>query len=151
MGNLSSSSVCWNSKNCSTLHIQLVGSSTPLYLGKSILANFGLYEFRCPLVFFFFLERFPAVESSPESLLCKSSIDAANFFVYSDEAFMKFSNVFCKLENCCSMRSILVSAIGKECGSNTKLLHECITDLVTRVETGKEARSCFLFFPIFAN
>jgi hypothetical protein len=31
------------------------------------------------------------------------------------------------------------------------LLRECVTDLVTRVETGKEAGSCFLFFPIFAN
>jgi hypothetical protein len=101
--------------------------------------------------FFFFLERFPAVESSPESLLCKSSIDAANFFVCSDEAFMKFSNVFCKLDNCCSMRSILVLAIGKERVFDIKLLRECVTNLVTRVETGKEAGSYFLFFPIFAN
>jgi hypothetical protein len=91
------------------------------------------------------------MESSPKSLLCKSSIDAANFFVYSDEAFMKFSNVFCKLENCCSMRSILVFAIGKEFGFDTKLLRECIIDLVTWVETRKEAESCLLFFSIFAN
>jgi hypothetical protein len=68
-----------------------VGLSTPLYLGKSILADFGAYEFRCPLVF---LARFPAVESSPEFLLCMSSIDAANFVVCSIEAYTDFANFF---------------------------------------------------------
>jgi hypothetical protein len=105
------------------------------------------------------------MESSPDSLLCMSSIDAANFFVCfveacidsasffvcSDEDFMKPSNIFCKPEICCSTRSSLRSAIGKEFGFDTKLLSECVTDLVTQIEMGKEVESCFLFFPIFAN
>jgi hypothetical protein len=150
MGNLSHSFVYWNSKNCSTLQIQLVGLSTPLYLGKSILANFGVYEFWCSLVF---LARFLAVESSPESSLCMSSIDAVNFFVCSieactdstnffvcsDEDFMKPSNIFCKLEICYFTHSGLGSAIGKEFGFDTILLHECVTDLITQVKMGKKA------------
>jgi hypothetical protein len=32
-----------------------------------------------------------------------------------------------------------------------KVLRECVTDLVTRIETGKEAGFFFLFFLIFAN
>jgi hypothetical protein len=135
MGNLSPSSVRWNSNNCLTLQIQLMGSFTPLYLGKSILANFGIYEFRCSLGF---LARFSVVESSPKSLLCMSSIDAANFFVFSAEActdsanffvcsnedFMKPLNIFCKLEICCSMRSSLGFTIGKKLDSDTKFLRD---------------------------
>jgi hypothetical protein len=34
---------------------------------------------------------------------------------------------------------------------DTQLLCECVIDLVTRVETRKDAGSYFLFFPIFAN
>jgi hypothetical protein len=112
-----------------------------------------------------FLAWFLAMESSPKSLLYMSSIDATNFFVYFakactdsanffvcfDEDFMKPSNIICKLEICYSTRSSLGSAIGKEFGSDTKLLREYVTDLVTWVETGKLARSCFLLFPIFAN
>jgi hypothetical protein len=77
--------------------------------------------------------------------------NSANFFICSDEDFMKPSNIFCKLAICCSMRSSLGFAIEKEFGSDTKLLREYVTDLVTQVETGKEARSYFLFFLIFAN
>jgi hypothetical protein len=44
-----------------------------------------------------------------------------------------------------------MSANGKEFGYDTQLLCECVIDLVTRVETRKDAGSYFLFFPIFAN
>jgi hypothetical protein len=50
----------------------------------------------------------------------------------------------------CQAMQMLSTSLRRS-GTCCKMLRECVTDLVTRVETGKEARSCFLFFPIFAN
>jgi hypothetical protein len=132
-----------------------MGLSTPLYLGKSILADFGAYEFRCLLVF---LARFPAVESSPEFLLCMSSIDAANFVVCSIEAyidfanffvcfdkdFMKSSNIFCKLAICCSMRSSLGSAIGKEFGFDMKCYKPWVELTIENRLTREECQRAYI-------
>jgi hypothetical protein len=57
---------------------------------------------------------------------------------------MKSSSVFWRVSN----RSLIVKlAIGKP-GSDTKMLCECVTDLVMHLSTGKEVESRFFFLPV---
>jgi hypothetical protein len=59
---------------------------------------------------------------------------------------MKSSSVFWRF----SSRSFIESPIG-EPGSDTKMLRECVTDLVMCLSTEKEAGFRFFFLPILID
>jgi hypothetical protein len=118
--------------------------------GSPILSSFATVWLEEPEGFF---SRFLAVEFPPDvlfSLDYRLSNLLLNLFACSSVFFMKPSNMVLRLEYSYSRRSNLESVIEHTC-SDTKLLCECVTYLVTHLWTRKEAGSSFLFLPMVAN